>query len=324
VSPRRGPAPGARGRSRPALGALAAPAALAAALGLGAPPAHAFPHVVQKGETLAQIAERVYGLVEMEKVLVAANGLDAGGGIAIAPGMRLEVPSLGHRRVGPGDSWGSLAFELLGGEDRSDVISMANDSSPWLTPREGAEIVVPYNLRVTVGQADNIVTVAQRYLGSKDKAWTLARYNHLQDSNGVRRGDVLLVPLSDLKLTEEGKAEAARAEAFEKSEGGGASREAQRRADAELPALLADVRSGRYVDAVVRGAKVLGYGELARPQLASVHRQLLEAYVALDAPGLAFASCRAWREHDPSVRLDPVYLSPKIVAACESAARGSP
>ncbi|HEU4406370.1 MAG TPA: LysM domain-containing protein [Polyangiaceae bacterium] len=304
--------------------ALGLAAALAAAsLGHGAP-AHAFPHVVQKGETLAQIAERIYGLVEMEKVLVAANGLDAGGGIAISPGMRLEVPALGHRRVGPGDSWGSLAFELLGGEDRSDVIAMANDSSPWLTPREGAEIVVPYNLRVTVGQADNIVTIAQRYLGSKDKAWSLARYNHLQDSNGVRRGDVLLVPLGELKLTEEGKAEAARAEGFEKSEGGGAAREAQKRADAELPALLADVRAGRYVDAVVRGAKVLGYGELARPQLGAIHRQLLEAYVALEAPGLAFASCRAWRELDPAAKLDPVYLSPKIVAACESAARGSP
>ncbi|HEU4538509.1 MAG TPA: LysM domain-containing protein, partial [Polyangiaceae bacterium] len=164
----------------------------------------AFPHVVQKGETLAQIAERVYGHVEMEKVLVAANGLDAAGGIAIAPGMRLEVPALGHRRVGPGDTWGSLAFELLGGEDRSDVISMANDSSPWLTPPEGAEIVVPYNLRVTVGQADTIVTVAQRYLGNKDRAWVLARYNRLQDSNGVRRGDVLLVPLGDIKLTEAG------------------------------------------------------------------------------------------------------------------------
>jgi LysM domain-containing protein len=287
-------------------------------------PTFAFPHVVQKGETLAQIAERVYGLVEMEKVLVAANGLDAGGGIAIAPGMRLEVPALGHRRVGPGDSWGSLAFELLGGEDRADVLSMANDSSPWLTPREGAEIIVPYNLRVTVGQADTIVTIAQRYLGNKDRAWTLARFNRLQDSNGVRRGDVLLVPLGEIKLTEEGRAEAARAEAFEKTEGGGAAREAQRRAEAELPALLADVRSGRYVDAVVRGAKMLAYGELARPQLASIHRQLLEAYVALDAPGLAFASCRTWRELDPGAKLDPVYLSPKIVAACESAGRGSP
>jgi LysM domain len=322
VSVLRGPAPGPRRPRR----SLAAAAALAAASALATlePPAMAFPHVVQKGETLAQIAERVYGLVEMEKVLVAANGLDANGGISIAPGMRLEVPALGHRRVGPGDSWGSLAFELLGGEDRSDIISMANDSSPWLVPREGAEIVVPYNLRVTVGQADTIVTVAQRYLGSKDKAWSLARYNHLLDSNGVRRGDVLLVPLSEIKLTEEGKAEAARAEGVEKSEGGGGSREAQRRADTELPTLLADVRGGRYVDAVVRGAKMLGYGELARPQLASIHRQLLEAYVALDAPGLAFASCRTWRELDPTVRLDPVYLSPKIVAACESAARGAP
>ena len=33
-----------------------------------------------------------------EQILVAANGLDAGGGIPIVAGMRLEVPALGHHR----------------------------------------------------------------------------------------------------------------------------------------------------------------------------------------------------------------------------------
>src|SRR4051812_33481720 len=71
--------------------------------------AHAFPHVVKKGETLAQIAERTYGKVEMEQLLVAANGLDAGGGIPIVPGLRLEVPALGYHRVTAGETWAGLA-----------------------------------------------------------------------------------------------------------------------------------------------------------------------------------------------------------------------
>jgi hypothetical protein len=41
----------------------------------------------------------------------------------------------------------------------------------------------------------------------------------------------------------------------------------------------------------------------------------------LDATGLATAACNQWRKVDPKASLDPVMLSPKIVAACE---RGSP
>ena len=54
-------------------------------------PAHAFPHVVKAGETLARIAERTYGRVEMERLLVAANSLDASGGISVIAGMRLAA-----------------------------------------------------------------------------------------------------------------------------------------------------------------------------------------------------------------------------------------
>jgi hypothetical protein len=58
---------------------------------------------------------------------------------------------------------------------------------------------------------------------------------------------------------------------------------------------------------------------LTRPQLATVHRALLEAYVALDAPPLAAAACAAWRKEDSTAaNLDPALISPKIRAACDA------
>ncbi len=289
-----------------------------AVLGAGGD-AGAFPHVVKKGETLAQIAERTYGRVEMEQLLVAANGLDAGGGIPIVAGMRLEVPALGHHRVTAGQTWAGLALELLGDERRSDVLAAANGSMPWLTPADGQEIVVPWNLRVVAGGNDSLLTIAYRYLGERDKAWMLDGYNHRR-GEPVRRGDVVLVPLSDLGLTAEGKLEAASAGALVRAEGAGKARDAQRRAEAELPQLAAEVRAGRWVDAISRGNRILGYGDLARPEVASVQRALTEAYVALDALGLAETACTAWREADPAAPLDPVELSPKILRACVAAA----
>src|SRR5439155_10848295 len=101
--------------------------------------------------------------------------------------------------------------------------------------------------------------------------------------------------------------------ALVRGESAGTAREAQRRAEAEIPILVNDVRAGRYVDAVSRGNRLLGYGDLSRPELATIHRQLTEAYVALDAVGLAETACSAWRDADPSAVLDPIEISPKIL-----------
>ena len=281
--------------------------------------ARAFPHVVKPGETLAQIAERTYGRVEMEQILVAANGLDAGGGIPIVPGMRLEVPALGYRRALAGDTWPGLAAALLGDASRSDALALANASMPWLAPADGQELIVPYNLRVVAGPTDSLLTIAYRYMGERDKAWMLDRYNHKKEEP-IRRGEVVLVPLVDLPLTAEGKEEAANAGANVRAEGTGQTREAQRKVSAELPTLSADVRAGRYVEAIARGNRLLGYGELSRPQIAAVNRLLTEAYAAMDAFGLAETACGAWRSADPATPLDPVELSPKILRVCATAA----
>ncbi len=279
--------------------------------------------MVRRGETLAQIAERSYGRVEMEQLLVAANGLDAGGGIPIVPGMRLEVPSVGHRRVAEGETWASLALELLGDERRGDVLAIANGASPWIAPADGQEILVPFNLRVVAGSNDSLLTLAYRYLGDRDQAWMLDGYNH-RKGEPVRRGDVVLIPLRDLVLTPDGKLEAASAGALVRAEGAGRAREAQQRAETELPQLAAELRAGRWVDAVARGNRVLGYGDLTRPEIASVQRALVEAYVALDATGLAETACGAWRAMDPGAELDPIELSPKILRACVSAVVPAP
>jgi phage tail protein X len=277
--------------------------------------ARAFTHIVEEKDTLASIAERYYGRIQFEKLLVAANDLDARGGSPIVRGMRLEVPALGHRVVRQGETWDSLANELLGSPKRSDVLAIANDSSPWLTPEEGAEISVPFNLRVLADANDTLITIAYRFYGDMNRAWVLDRYNGL-DGRKLVPGDVVLVPLTDLPLTDAGKQAARAAAGATCSEAQGQTRAVQKKVAQELPALLADVRGGRYVDAVTRGTRFLASAELSEPQIALVQRQLLEAYVALEAPGLAAAACAEWLKRSPGMTLSPVELSPKILAAC--------
>ena len=68
-----------------------------------ATPSAAFSHIVKPGETLSQIAARVYGDARKETILAGANALDVQGGSAIVPGMRLEIPAPGHHTVVAGD-----------------------------------------------------------------------------------------------------------------------------------------------------------------------------------------------------------------------------
>ena len=292
--------------------------ATALALALEATPerAHAFTHVVVQGDTLASIAEKYYGKIQYEKFLVDANLLGIEGGSPIVKGMRLEVPAVGHRVIKKGDTWDLLSAELLGASNRSDVLSIANGSSPWLTPEEGAEVIVPYNLRVLVsGSNETLVTIAFKYFGDMNKAWVLDRYNGL-NGHKIEPNDVVLVPLTDLPLSDLGRKAAQYSAGNTCSEALGSVRDAQRKVSQEIPALIADVKGGRYVDAAARGSRFLASGALTEPEQALVNRQLLEAYVALDATGLATQACTEWRKRDKSAVLDPVELSPKILAAC--------
>lgn len=293
--------------------------ALGAALGGARHEAHAFPYVVRKGDTLASVAERMYGSALYEQVLVVANGLDAGRSASIAPGMRIEVPAVGHRRVEAGETWASLADEILGARERYEALAMLNDATPWIPPAEGREIVVPYTLRVVMGPSDSLLGIAYRFLRSRERAWMLDRLNGL-DGKGAKTGDVLLVPVVELPLTEEGKRLAAQGGELVRSQGAGAERRAQERAASELPELARDVAQGRWIEAVSRGSRLEGLGELTRPQRAEVARLLTEALVALDARGLARDACGRWRENDPTAELDPVRLSPKILRVCAEAA----
>ena len=293
--------------------------AVAAAMAAFAPcDASAFTHVVSQGETLAQIAIKFYGTPRFETALVGANALDAHGGSAIVAGMPLEIPAPSHHRVEQHETWADLARVHLGDARRAETLARTNGGVSWVQPSPGQEIEVPAVIAHIAAEGETMPQLAQRYLGDMNKAWELDGYNDRKGDQKLLRGDVILVPLAEIALTEEGKKAARTAADRIRTEGAGQAYEAQRKAESGIPPLLADVRAGRYLDAATKGNRLLGSGELTKPQLATIHRSLVDAYVALEAPGLAAAACVAWRTNaSPSeTRLDPRTVSPKVRAAC--------
>src|SRR5262249_17989177 len=105
-----------------------------AALLVASHDASAFTHVVSHGETLAQIAIRMYGTPRFETALVGANALDAHGGSAIVAGQPIEIPAPSHHRVTEGETWSELSRAYLGDKRRADVLARANGAVSWVPP----------------------------------------------------------------------------------------------------------------------------------------------------------------------------------------------
>lgn len=277
--------------------------------------ARAFTHVVRKGETLASIAKTVYGRPDFEHILVGANALDAQGGSSIAPGMRLEVPSVSYQRAALGDTWTALADRFLGDARHAAVLAEANGTHPWLLPDAGAVIVVPYVLRHFAAADETIFDLSERYLGDKMNAWHLVVFNDLK-KNDIKRGDVVLIPLNNLALTPEGESEASGERLGPSGISAARTRERQRKIDDQLPDLQRAIVEGRWIDGIGLGNRLLGIGDATRSQLARTGKLLATAYVALDATGPAIEACQLYLDNAHTVHLEPATTSPKLRAVC--------
>jgi hypothetical protein len=275
----------------------------------------AYVHIIKHGQTLADVAEFAYGDPKKESVLVGANALDLRGGSQVGPGMRIHVPAPTFTRAIKGDTWPALAQVWLGNAERSAVLSRANQMEPWVPPEEGREILVPAMISHIAGEGEDIFTIAKKYLGKEAHHPGALMIFNGRNGTEVKPGEIILVPLSDLTLTPLGKEEAKRSGLTIGAEGGGVSYQAQRRTENELPTLLADVRNGRYVDAITRGNTLLGLGDLSKNELTQIYKALTTAYVALDAIGAAAGACKAWIAQG-GADLDPKWTSPKIRAVC--------
>jgi LysM repeat protein len=279
----------------------------------------AFVHVVREGETLASIAQRYYGDPRRESVLVAENGLEAQGGVSIVVGLRLLIPAVAYHRVQAGETWASIAERYFGSASRAFVVQEANESVEGAQPAEGAELLIPYPLRHVADQRATVQRVAQSYGEGTDAVRTIRRFNELR-SLRLTRGQVLLVPVRDLVMSEEGLrvVQAAMPSAAPPAEGGDV-RELQERISAELPNLQEAVRRGQYTESIAMGNRLLGMGELTGNQIVTIQRSLAVAFVAVGRRDLAIAAYVEALSRQPDLELDSRRTSPTVLAAFDEA-----
>jgi LysM repeat protein len=273
-------------------------------------------HIVRPGETLASIAELYYGDPRRESVLVAENGLTSEGGSAIVVGLRLVIPTVSFHRAVEGETWAALATRFYGDSHRAFVLINANGGKSLEHPDAGAELLVPYPLRYVVGQTDTLRKVAKTYYDSATGMNTIRNFNPALHAHLVR-GQIALVPLSDLVLSEQGK-KLAEAQ-LGAPQSGGELRKKQTLIESELPRLREHVRHGRYADAVALANRLLGGSDMTGSQTVTLQRELGTALVALGREDLAKDAFRALLAQQPDAELDGIRTSPKVIRAFEEA-----
>lgn len=270
-------------------------------------------HVYTRGETLAQLSERYYGTVAHEAVLVAANFLQVQQSPTLQTGVHLVIPSVSYHRVVLGETWERLAQRQMGNPRHGAWLATHNGGQFTVSPSPGTVIRVPYLLRYVITSDEPLFEIARRFYGDRSLVQFILEFNGLS-SQRLTRGQVLMLPLIDLTLRET-PAESPDAPLV-------AAHEAQLSVDRELPRLTQLLARGLYVETVALGARLAAVTDLALAQRVQIHRQLAEAYVALDRDDLAAQLLRDTLQADPSFTLDPVTTAPKLLHALDLARGG--
>jgi len=291
-------------------------AALALVAAIACPgEALAWVHIARAAETLDQLAARYYGRVELAMAIRAANGFVHPDDGRLIQGERIELPEVTYHRVREGETWEQIAEQYLGSSRRGPFLAELNGSDPAEALPEGRIVKVPYQLLHILAPDETLKSVVRLYLGRKHSQRWLKEYN-LTQKKKFGRGDALLVPLIDVEFTDEQRRR------IDEERGARYKVEDQRTqidAVAQIAVLREGFATGRYVEMVAVGQRLLHAGTLTVPQQIGVHKYLAFAYVALGQRELAQAAFGEALRLQPGMELSPITTSPKILAAFQEA-----
>jgi len=264
-------------------------------------------HTMRKGENLAIVAKHYYGDPEKAILLMEYNGISDPRNIN--PGRRITIPEVRNYRVKKGDTLALIAKRYLNDPKKSRGLAKLNGIKDPKSLSPGMTIVIPVEILHTVRKGDSLSTIAQRYYGDTNSFSLIALYNDIKHPATLKPGTRLILPIQDLRVIR--KKDRPRPPAQPKTQpvkGKGA---------AFLEKGVNDYFMGDYLGAVKNLQKAVALGLRGDDHVSKAHRFLAYSYVALNERNKAKDSFREALKVDPEMRLDPVYVSPKIIDVFE-------
>jgi len=270
-------------------------------------------HTIQRGETLAKIAQTYYGDPRKALVLMAFNHIKDSR--TLVPGQAIVLPEIRFHRVQPGDTLALIAKKYLNDATKHRGLAHLNHVKDPRSLPQGMMMTIPVEIGYTLKKGDSLSSVAQEYYGDMHAYTLIALYNNIPDPTTLEPGTHLTLPIPDLRILRERKENQSSTQPpseIPPSRG--------------MPYLDSGVEGyfrGEYLEAVADIQQAISVGLEKREELSKAFRFLAYAYVALDKPERAKDSFRQALEVDPTLELDPVYVSPKIMEVFREAKEGA-
>ncbi len=266
-------------------------------------------HRVRLGETLASIARHYYGDEAPARFIALANGLESKS--ALRAGDHLRVPTGWSFTVRRPSSIEELSKQLLGDRRRWQVLATLNKLGRKKRVKAGRVLEVPFAVPYLPSSGETYADLAKRFLGAAKHSSLIASYNFATSSRPPT-GQQIEIPIIDVKIDPLRLEELTNEQLLGITTGtSGADRE-RRESLQEANALL---RSGEYWAVPLRLVRLLGREIAADEHLGDVYKILAIAYVAVDREDLAVKTFQEALLRQPTMVLDQVSTSPKVLRA---------
>lgn len=266
-------------------------------------------HRVRIGESWSTLSRHYYGVKDHARLLELFNGQPA------TVGNYVRIPTAWVYVTSRRTKLRALARKLLGNARREKALRAFNTK----IERRGrvaknTKVLVPFRVPHAVTSGDTYESLARTYYGDSRRAKLITEYN-LVSGTAPSPGSTLEIPIGRVRIA------AAVLHELTNQRVLGVGHD-QRRVDREaLREANALLRRAQYWRVPLDLIRLLARQIPSDTYVAEVFHLLAVSYVALDQPKLASLAFEEALLRQPSLRLNPVADSPKVIKAFVAAQR---
>jgi hypothetical protein len=261
-------------------------------------------HRIRFGESLATICKSYYGIETYANLLAAANALDPSR--ELKPGDHLRIPTAFYYTARQTTSLDQIAATFLGDRRRWTALATFNKVGKKRGIKKGKRVLIPFSLMHLAASTDTFVDLSTRYYGTPRYATLISSYNFINEPK-VSPGTTIEVPIGEMVIS------SLRLEDLVNEQLLGVGSEMDRQKRESLQEANALLRGGEYQSVPLRLIQLLSREVASSTYLAEIYKLLAITYVALDRNELATKAFQEALLHQPSLTLDPVNTSPKVM-----------
>ncbi len=268
-------------------------------------------HALRPGETVADVAKAYYGDRDKAILLLKYNRIPDPK--KISPGTRIAIPKIIRYTIKKGDTLATIAHRFLGDRRRYLVLASINHLDSPEAISIGKTIKIPIEIPHIVKKGESLAMIANRYYGDPNRFSLIASYNFISDPQAIKPGTEILIPIINLEIGE-------------KSTPMNESQKPPLLPEEQLgfPWLERGIHlyfAGDYRSALQNLMEALKKGLKRKDDIAKSYRFRAYCHIALGERDLGKRAFKKALALHPGLKLNPTYISPKIMKVFKEAQR---